>query len=296
MRRSTLIAALVLLVVGSRTALAFEVISVADVKDLAGKTVWIEVPCSAAVQKPYKEIHIFVGQEVTILGPGTPAVWAKVKDSAGNVLDLQIDYLSKAKPAYSQLATGKLEAFLPGVFAEAYDIPAKLADLLKSHDYDFGKDLPARAAYDAYEQAFNYHKHLLGHLVNGREGRVTILGDESKKWLWTADPSVMEAYSEGMTYVKTYEKSDFLRKAETARDLAGSEWTLAESASNIMVAKHELGQKSWLSGLKKDVPQAQKDALDKDETDKRTKRIAELEERIVKTREQNDVNRKKLGY
>jgi hypothetical protein len=292
-RGPAVVALALALVAGSgREAAALEVVSPSDVKALAGKKAFVEVPCSARVGG--KEVHLFVGQELTIVGPGKISAWAKVSTAEGT-FELMLENLSKTKPAYDQLATGKLETFIGQVFVAAYDIPEQLAQLWKKKDYKLD-DEESSLARSAYEKAFAYHEQLVGRLVNGRTNKAQVLGDEKYRWLWTADQTVQDAYCEGMTYLAEYKKSDFLKKCERTRDVVSARGGLAESARAIMRAKHELKEKYWLKNLKKNAPQAQKDALDKEETAKREKKIVELEESMAKTREKTEADRKALGY
>lgn len=278
---------------------AYERVKPASVPSLAGKKLWVEVSCSARQKDPYKEVRLFTGQEVTCKGRLRDQIdaWCVVQTAAGETVEVMVENLSAAKPAYSLLAPGKVEALIPQVAAEAYELPFKLVELWKSHDYCLDKDDDARDARNCYEQAYNHHLNLLRSLVgSSNTSKTTILGDKSYAWLWTADASVMEAYVEGVTRIEAHKKSGFAAKAERIEQAVHDAGAASEAASDIMMVKDELRRKSWLEDIAKDVPKAQRDALDKEETATREKRVAELEKRVADDRAAAEKARKELGF
>jgi hypothetical protein len=278
---------------------AYERIKPSEVTKLTGRKVWVEVPCEVHSRKPYKEVHLVTGQELTLKGRERNQIdaWCVVQDDQGNTLEVMVKNLSAAKPKYSMLATGKIDEFLPKVFAEAYDLPLQLADLWKAHDYCLDKDDDARDARECLEEAAAWHKLLLGKLVRGGNvSKATVLSNESYRWLWTADPSVMDAFCDGILSVEAWKKTDFRKKAEEADEVLGTTESVAEAAGDTMMVKDELKRKPWMSDLRKDVPLAQRDALDKDETSKREARVRELEARMTDGRARAEKERATLGY
>ncbi len=305
----TLVASTILSLALAESAAALEPVKPSELESLAGKKVYIEVPVKAELRKGRnveERRYLVTGEAVVLRGAAIEkdpfsknswAVdgWCQVETTDGKVYWLMTKHLSKTKPAYSMLDTGDLETFLPKVCAAGVEIPGQLADLWKKHDYDFDKSDEARELRQAYDDAFSHHKWLVRQLVHGRESRSQALRDETRGWLASADPSVMDAFCEGMTYLDRWKKSEFMKRAEAARDLLSTASRQTEAAGEISRVKYELRQKGWLQGLRPDVSQAQKDALDREETGERVKRIEELEKRISEARERIAAERKEVG-
>jgi hypothetical protein len=283
-----LLAAAALVAATAGTAAAFDPIPAADVPGLAGTKAYIEVPVEVRHKKPkFATRRLFTGEEVTIKGRerGQIDAWLVVTDKDGQDWEIMLENLSRTQPAYSMLATGTLEEFVASVFAEAFATQWKLTDLWQAHDYDLSTDGATRDQRTALEDALRAHRSLLDHVVHGRESKSQVLGDESKKWLWTADPSVLETYCEGMEYLDQWKKSDLLKRAERASSLLGSAENAADAAGEISRLKDELKRKPWRGSVNREAPPALVAAMDKDEVASREKRVKELEGRIAEARE-----------
>lgn len=293
-----LMATAALLAASAGTAEALEPIRMSEVPALAGKKVFVEVPVEVYHQKPsHAERHLFTGDEVTMKGREKRqiAAWCVVTDKEGNDWEIMVEKLSKTAPAYSMVATGPLEKFLPAVFAEAYEAQWKLTDLWQGHAYDLSHDDEVRHLREAIEAAALAHKNLLSKLIHGRESKTQVLEQEGHKWLWTADASVLDAYCEGMQYLDQWKTSDLFKRAEKASSLVGAANNASDAAGEISRVKDELQRKPWRSDMKQDAPQALRDSVDKDEIATREKRVAELEKRIADARVESTRGRTALG-
>lgn len=266
-------------------ASAFDPVAPADVAALAKKKVYVEYQVEVRWKEPFREGHLFVGQEVTVKGREERQIdaWCVVTDAAGNDWEVMVENLSTTPPAYSMLATGPLEEFLPRVAAAAIDLPLRIAEVYQANGYDqrIPEVMWLRAAY---EKAHDAHVFLLRNLIHGRTSKSQVLRDEKNRWLWMADPSIMEAYCEGMPNLERWKQSDFMKKAEALEELVSAAAESKEAALTISRLKEELERKPWRSSLHMDAPPAQKDALDRAEIADREKKIAECGERIAASR------------
>jgi len=257
-----------------------------EVPKLVGKSVWVWSKCEA------KGVWLFVGDELTILNRGKIDGWVVARDRENREISLQTLYLSKNRPAYTMRATEKLETFYPKVFAEAYEIAWRYADLYGRLNYAHpGDEAPEEKR--AYEEAYKCHSGLLSQLLGGGKSRTDVLSDERYEWLWSASPSVFESFCEGM---ESRVSPEFLEKAKAASVLANDFEAVISICGDIRQAIDELRRKPWLEDLSPRIPREKREALDREETRKRKLLIQELKEKLQEQRVESRKKRVALGF
>lgn len=265
------------------SAFAFEPISFNEVPGLVGKPVFAGGNVALRNLDVRPEKWVYAGEPLTVVSaepkkrPEGVMVYSfiRVRTEAGDEGEVDLDLLSKAPLHFNLRNPGTARQLALAVFADAFELPAKMHEIRINFQYDIASPAQADESHqvDSMQEAFKFDRGLLYGLVYGEHAKDNLLRDGATKWVATAsDETILDWYSEGIKDKKI--KANLVGYYLALNDLG----SVSDLDFYIGRLNKDKADKLWSRGLN-DIPADKLEKLD-------AEKISKIDQEIQKHQKQ----------